>query len=192
MILISAHKDVVMHPYRLAYKNGTFTGLLDNYIGMLVCNSLLVEDPAISTLEQDKKIGFYYGDGEEWALTKGFPKLPKGSIVVVVDVACGNQYKNIDFSLENISHFKDKEVEAISEHLKWEGFRVKTKVFDGNPDDEDEAWKWAQLGYKTLSLIIPIESGSSDTGWHVDDCRVSIEKIIKCKNGLRRLINYLV
>lgn len=192
MILLSAHKDTVMNNYRFEYKNGQFVGLLDNAIGVLVCNSLLLEEANLCVLEKMKKIGFFFGDSEEWGTITDLPKLKKEDIVIVVDVASGPQYKGLDFSLENISGFKPGDIQDLKESLEWEGFVLRTKVWDGNPDDEDEAYKWKELGQKVISFIIPIENGSKGTGWHVPDCTISVEKVTKAKQGLKRLINYTI
>lgn len=192
MILLSAHKDTVMNSYRLEYSNGGFRGLLDNYIGRLVCDALLVEDPNIRILEKAGKIGYFYGDSEEWGTITDLPPLKKEDIVLVVDVACGIKYKGIDFSLENISGINANKVKELKESLEWEGFSLKTSVWNGDPDDEDEGWRWKELGVKVISFIIPIEPGSKDTGWHVDDCSIDIEVVTKAKQGLKRLINYLL
>lgn len=181
-----------MNNYLFEYKKGSFVGLLDNAIGMLVCNSLVLEEPNLCVLEKIGKVGFFFGDSEEWGSITSLPKLKKEDIVVVVDVASGPQYKGMDFTLENISGFKPDRIEELKESLEWEAFRIKTKVWDGNPDDEDESWKWKELGHKVISFIIPIENGSKDTGWHVPDCTITVEKIVKAKQGLKRLINYLL
>ena len=191
-VLLSAHKDLVMNNYRFNYNNGVYTGLLDNTIGVLACNSLMLEEPNLIKLEKIGDIGLFFGSGEEWALHDDFPKVNKDTLIIVVDVASGNQYKNIDFSLENISGIKKERVLEIKEHLEWEGMKLITKMYNGNPDDEDEAWQWKELGYKVISFIIPIDNGNKDTGWHVDNCTISIEKINKCKHGLKRLINILL
>lgn len=187
-IILSAHKDVVFHPYKLSYDKGVFKGLLDNYIGMLVINSLLIEEPNLSLLEKENKLGLFFGDSEEWGTITEMPKLEKNDIVIVVDVAINKQYNNFDVSLENISGFKKSEIKTLSENLKWEGFKIKTKFYDGNPDDEDEAFYWRKVGNKVISFIIPIEGES----WHMDNCTVSIEKVVKAKQVLKRLLNYLL
>lgn len=192
MILLSAHKDTIMNNYLLEYKKGKFIGLLDNAMGMLVCNSLLLEEPNLCILEKMGKLGLFFGESEEWGTITPLPKLKKEDIIVVVDVASGAQYKGLDFSLENISGFKPDKIQGLKESLEWEGFILRAKVWDGNPDDEDEAFKWKELGHKVVSFIIPIENGSKDTGWHVADCSITIEKLAKAKQGLKRLINYLL
>lgn len=192
MILLSAHRDTVNNNYNLEFKEGKYAGLLDNFIGRLVVDSLIVEEPNVVELSKSGEIKVFYGKGEEWGLNYDFPKIDQNDIVICVDVASGEQYKEYDFSIENISGFEANEINDLKESLSWEGFKVLVKEFDGNPDDEDEAWVWRRLGHKVISFIIPIHSASEETGWHVDDCSVSIEKVIKCKNGLRRTINYLL
>src|SRR6202521_1397534 len=162
MILISAHKDTVMNHYPIGYDKGVYTGLLDNWIGVLVANLLLFDDPNISVLEKTGKLKFYFGDSEEWGTITTMPKLGKQDIALVVDVAIGNQYRNIDISLENIYGFSRAKIKELKESLEWEGFKVLTKFFDGNPDDEDEAWHWKEQGNKAISFIIPIEAGSKE------------------------------
>lgn len=192
MVLLSAHKDTVMNNYLFEYKKGKFIGLLDNAIGMLVCNSLLLEEWNVCALEKMGKVGLFFGDSEEWGTIGELPKLKKEDTVVVVDVASGTHYKGLDFTLENIHGFKPDKITDIKESLEWEGFKLRAKVWDGNPDDEDEAWKWRELGHKAISFIIPVENGSKDTGWHVPDCTITVEKVVRAKQGLKRLINYLL
>ena len=166
-ILLSAHRDTVMPNYKLSYKNGVYKGLLDNFIGVLVTNSVLISEVNVSELEKEGRIKVFYSTQEEWGMSNDFPILNPDDICIVVDVACGDQYKGVDFALENIWGIDKKMVKDIREHLEWEGFKLKTKVFDGNPDDEDEAWQWKDKGNSVISFIIPIQPGSKDTGWHV-------------------------
>lgn len=191
MLLISAHKDTVMHHFRFEYKNGQFKGLLDNAIGMLICNALLLEEPNIVSIEKKGNISYFFGSGEEWALSEDFPELTKEHTVIVVDVASGKQYDDYDFSLENISGHCEEEIRNLEEMLIWEGFKPLIKEYNEDDDDEDESWQWMKLGYKVFSFIIPIQNGSPKTGWHVDDCTVSIEVVNKAKQGLKRIINLL-
>jgi hypothetical protein len=191
-LLLSAHRDTVMNNYNFGYKDGKFFGLLDNAIGVLACNSLISEEPNIVRLERRNQIEFFFGSMEEWALSEDFPEISKEHIVICVDVACGKQYKGLDFSIENISGLKPSWVKEIKEHLEWEGFNLKTKMYDGKAEDEDESWQWMNLGYKVMSFIIPIEAGSNDTGWHCDNCTITIEKFNKAKHGLKRLTNILL
>jgi hypothetical protein len=192
MILLSAHKDLVMNNYRFEYKDGEYIGLLDNTIGVLVCNSLMLEEPNIVKLEKQKKVSLFFGSGEEWGLHDDFPKLTKKDIVIVVDVCSGNEYKGLDFSLENISGISVNKINTLKENLIWEGFKLRNKKYNGSPDLEDEAYSWHELGIPVLSFIIPIENGSKETGWHNDDCTITIEKLSKAKQGLKRTLNYLL
>lgn len=192
MILLSAHIDVVMHPYRFEYSRGHYVGLLDNTIGVMVVNSLILEDPIIQKLEKRGEISVHFGDSEEWGTITGMPKLSKKDIALCVDVAIEDRYKGFDVSLENISGFTKKEITDLKESLEWEGFKVDTRMYDGNPDDEDESWYWKKKGNKTISFIVPIQPGKRETGWHVDDCFIAVEKISIAKRILKRTINYLL
>ena len=187
-ILLSAHKDVVFHPYKFSYNKGVFTGLLDNAIGVLVVNSLFIEDPNLALLEKEGELEVFFGDSEEWGTITEMPKLEKNDIAIVVDVASGSQYKGVDISLENISGFTKPFIKEKKDCLEWEGFKLKTKFYNGNKDDEDEGWYWKKQGNKVISFIIPIEGES----WHQDNCTISIEKVVKAKQILKRLLNYLL
>jgi len=188
MILLSAHKDTIMNHYNLSFKDGKFVGLLDNMIGMLAVNSLITEDPSISYLEKQNKVGVFFGSFEEWGLDHDFPKLTKKDLVVVVDVCIGKQYDKYDFSMENIHGIPTHKINEVVENLEWEGFKVLKKKYTGKIEDEDEAFAWVKKGIPVLSFIIPIEGES----WHQDNCSISVEKFNKCKQGLRRAINYLL
>lgn len=188
MILLSAHKDTVFYPFNFSYNNGIFKGLLDNYIGQLVVNSLLIEEPNLALLEKRGELKLFFSDSEEWGTITDMPKLEKNDIVIVVDVASGSQYKKVDISLENISGFTKSFIKEKKECLEWEGFKIKTKLYDGNKDDEDEGWYWKKQGNKVMSFIIPIEGES----WHQDNCIITIEKVVKAKQILKRLLNYLL
>jgi hypothetical protein len=192
MILLSAHKDTVRNNFKLCYQGGKYVGLLDNFIGVMIVNSLLIEDPNIVRLEKQGKIGVFFGDSEEWGTITDMPKLRKEDIALVVDVAIGDQYKGLDISLENISGFTKEEITDLRESLIWEGFKVKTKLYDGNKDDEDEAWYWKKKGNKAISFIIPVQAGSKETGWHVDDCFIYVENVVIAQQILKRTINYLL
>lgn len=191
MILLSAHRDTIRSHYRLDYENGKYIGLLDNAIGVLVVNGLFISEPVLCGLERAGRIKVCFGDSEEWGTITEMPKLKKDDIVLVVDVCCGKQYDNIDISLENISGFNKKKVNELKENLEWEGFRIKTKMFDGNPEDEDEAFFWNRIGQRVISFIIPIKC-QGKTGWHIDNCTISIENVVKSQQILKRLINYLL
>jgi hypothetical protein len=188
MLLISAHKDKVKYPFKFEYKNGKYIGLLDNQIGEIAVNTLLATEPNIVKLEKEGKIGILFSDCEEWGLNTDLPKLKKEDIVIVVDVCIGDKYKGYDFSLENISWFEDKD---FIESLLWEDFKIYVADYTGNTEDADEAFEWVKKGNKVMSFIIPIESPNEELGWHTEQCEIEIEKLTKCINGLKRLINIL-
>lgn len=192
MILLSAHRDKIKSEYRFEYKNGKFTGLLDNAIGEYLISDLMISDPALRKLEKMGKIGLFFGDSEEWSTITDMPRLTTKDLVIVVDVCSGNQYNGLSFSLENINGIEKGQLKKVKESLEWEGFKFRTKLYDGNPDDEDEAFYWVEKGIPVISFIIPIENGSKNTGWHVDDCSISIDKLVSAKQGLTRLLNYLL
>lgn len=192
MILLSAHIDKVINDYDLSYSGGVHKGLLDNEMGVILTYLTLYDDQNLLDFEKAGRLKVWHGKGEEWGLLKNAPKLTKKDLVIVVDVACGNQYKNKDFSLENIYGVSDKEIKGLKEDLEWQGMKVKIKKFDGNPNDEDEAWEWKKLGIPVISFIIPIQG--KDCGWHriQMDNIVSSEKIKICRQGLKRTINHLI
>lgn len=192
MILLSAHRDKIKSEYRFEYKNGRFIGLLDNAIGEYLISDLMISDPALRKLEKMSKVGLFFGDSEEWSTITDMPKLSIKDLVIVVDVCSGSQYNGLSFSLENISGIEKGHLKEVKESLEWEGFKFRTKLYDGNSDDEDEAFYWVGKGIPVFSFIIPIEPGSKNTGWHVDDCTLSIDKLVTAKQGLTRLLNYLL
>jgi hypothetical protein len=193
MILLSAHNDTVYNSPPLAFHNGVHSGLLDNHIGVLLAYLTLYDDPNIIHLEKASQIALFHSKCEEWGLSYDFPKLnQKKDIIIVVDVCSGEQYNKYDFSIENISRFTEKEIKELKEHFRWEGFNPLVKKITWNPDEEDEAFIWAEKGFKVMSFIIPIQSVND--GWHriQSDCSIGSDKIILCRQGLKRLINYLV
>ena len=191
MILLSAHLDRVIQDYDLAYSKGVYKGLLDNVMGVLLTHLVMFDDQNLIDASKRGGIQVFHGKGEEWGILKNPPKLTKKDLVIVVDVAAGSQYKNKDFSLENIHGLSPDDIEGLKEDLEWQGMKVLVKKFDGNPDDEDEAWEWKKLGIPVISFIIPIEG--LDDGWHrvQMDNTVSIEKMLICRQGLKRTINHL-
>lgn len=192
MILLSAHKDVVFHPYKLSLNKGIFKGLLDNWVGVFVTTNIFFDEPNLQVLEKKGYLKVHYGDSEEFGTITSMPTLSKDDIVLVVDVCSGSQYKNVDISLENISGFTKDKIKEVKENLEWEGFKIRTKFYDGNPDDEDEAFYWHDLKQKVISFIIPINDGTNKTGWHNDDCTITYENVRKASQILKRLINYLI
>jgi hypothetical protein len=191
MLILSAHKDLVKNNYKFSYDKGVFKGLLDNYIGRMILDSLLIDEPSLYELSKQGKIKSFYNNYEEWALTIDFPTLTSDDIVIVVDVASGKSYDGYDFGLENISGFTKDEIDNFQGNLIWEGFNPLTREYDGSEDDADEAFQWVKLGHKVISFIIPIQNGNQKTGWHVDDCTIDTPTLVKCKQGLKRLINFL-
>ena len=191
MILLSSHKDTVKHDYALSYEKGVHMGLLDNFIGILVSYLTIYDDKSLIELEKQGKIRIWHGDGEEFGLLRDYPKMTKKDLVVVVDVADGPVYKNVDISLENISGISDKQIKEWKESLEWEGFKVLTKKYTGKPDDEDEAWKWRELGIPVLSFIIPINCGK-EYQWHTDNCEISSEGVLKARQILKRFLCYAI
>ena len=195
MILLSSHLDRVIQDYKLSYEKGTHIGLLDNFIGILLGYLVLYDDKNVAELAKSGKIKFWHNQGEEWGILDGtMPKVDKKDIIIVVDVADGPGYVDKDFSIENISGFTKKEIKDLKETMEWEGFNVKIKELDFKcEDDEDEAWAWAKLGHKVVSFIIPIDAGP-EYQWHniAQDNKVSYDKMVVCRQGLKRLINYFV
>lgn len=190
MVLLSAHKDTVINNFPLSYSGGKFKGLLDNWIGVQAITSLLLTEPAFEKLSRLGKLKFYYGSMEEWGSIEKLPKVNKNDIVIVVDVCAGSQYKNVDISIENIVGFKKEKIKYFKECLQWEGFKVKTKFFTGDLDDWDEAWAWKGK-CKVMSLIIPIED-SKGTGFHQNDCTITLHSFQRGVNAIKRLICYLI
>ena len=192
MILVSSHIDRCIQDFKLAYDKGVHKGLLDNWLGILVSYMALYDDKNLAWLETHGQIKFFHGQAEEWALDYDLPKLGKNDIALVVDVCSGSQYKNFDFSLENISGFSDKEIKDLKESLMWEGMKVRTAKYTGDPDDEDEAFQWHKKGIKTMSFIIPIHC--IDDGWHrtQQDGIVTYDSVKTAVHGLKRTIVYLL
>ena len=185
MIVLAAHRDTVKPNYKLEYKNGKFEGLIDNFIGRLVTYYTLL-DPSIVELEKQGRISFYENTGEEFGLLVNPPKLSKKDTVVVVDVCSNKKYKGYDIALENIS---GKDFSGLINGLNWEGYNILTAKYTGKEEDADEAFSWHDKGIPVVSFIIPIES--INEGWHREDSLISIEKILKAKDILVRIICYL-
>lgn len=203
MILISAHQDKVRDDIDLSYINGKMTGLLDNFLGMFVVLDTVLRDKNISYLEQDKKIRLFFNDSEEWGtLTELYP-LTKKDIALVVDVASSKEYEGLDFSLENVWGFSDKQLKELKESLEWEGLRFQIKKYSGKPEEEDEAWYWRKQKIPTMSFIIPIKNPPRvknpdtgefypETGWHSSNCSIDLYSVNRAVHSLKRLICYLV
>ena len=192
MILLSAHRDTIMKDYAFKYENGVYTGLLDNAIGVLLAQLVVFDDPIVAKLEKQGEVKLWFGDGEEWGILECPIKVTNKDLVIVVDVCCGEQYDGFDCSIENISGIHKKDLTDLRESLEWEGHKVRFKNYDGTPDDEDEAFKWVEKKIPVFSFIIPIEAGSEETGWHNEDCTITYEKMLKCRQILKRTINYML
>ena len=192
MIVISSHLDRVIQDFSLSYKNETHTGLLDNFIGVLVTYLALYDDVNLMLLEKNKKIAIFHSKGEEWGNTM-IPALdPAKDMVIVVDVAAGDYYKGTDFTLENIWGIDPEEIAGLREDLKWQGFTIKTRKYTGRPNEDDESWEWIKQKIPVLSMVIPIEG--IDDGWHriQQDNTVSYDTVKKATQGLKRIINYFI
>src|SRR5260221_14553666 len=117
MILLSAHLDRVIQDYDLQYRNGTHKGLLDNAIGVLLTYLTLYDDPNLIRLEKQGRLRVWHGKSEEWGELIAAPKATGKAFVIVIDVAAGKPYRNIDFGLENISSMNPEQLRGIKESL---------------------------------------------------------------------------
>ena len=52
-VLISAHQDKVKNHLDLSFRDGKHTGLLDNWLGILVTYMAFYDDPTFSILERE-------------------------------------------------------------------------------------------------------------------------------------------
>jgi len=188
-VLLSSHLDRVIQDYDLAFSRGVHRGLLDNFIGILTTYLALYDDRNLMDLERSGRVVVWHNKGEEWGTIKNAPKMEKGDIAVVIDVACR---KGKDFYLSGIQGIPEKKLKDVIGGLKWEGLNFGWKRFDGNPDDEDETWQWKKQGIATISFEIPIDAPGD--GWHrvQQDSTVSCETIRAAVQGLKRLLVYLL
>ena len=190
MIVISSHIDRVTQEYNLTLDRGVHGGLLDNQIGVLLSYLAIYDDSNLLRLEQAGKIKVWHSRGEEWGMLYDPPKqIGKEDLVIVVDVSSGKRYNGYDFHVTNISGVPDKKIKEIAENMEWEGFKVKWKKYTGAEEDEDESWSWVNLGIPVMSFEIPIED-PPECRWHTEKCKVTVEKILRCRHGLKRLIAY--
>lgn len=188
MILLCAHSDQIKNGLTLSYKNGKLKGLLDNFAGILVLYSAIFDDPSLIELEKKGQIGIFHNTGEEFGLLNNPPKVSRNDIVICVDVWCMD--KKYDYSLDNIYGFSKKEISNLKESLNWERHSVLFRKFTNNQDEADESWLWRKNVSRCLTFSVPIEVKNNE--WHGDDATISIERIIKCRQGLKRLICYLL
>lgn len=190
MILLSPHIDTVKSPFKLSFKGGVHSGLLDNSIGFIASYLAVYGVESILQIAKKGEIEIYHNWGEEFGLLLDAPKMTKKDIVIVVDVCCGKNYKGLDFTLENIANISNSKIKEIKENLEWEGFKMKTKRNSFNEEEADEAFSWAKLGIPVISFIIPIDGGKEDQ-WHSEDCTISSEAMKRAVTGLQRLLCYI-
>lgn len=194
MILLSAHLDRVRSNFELSYKKGRLTGLLDNILGVATIYHNLLDDPNIARLEAEGNLMVWHNRSEEWGvLDDTCPVLEKDhDVVIVVDVCSHKDYKDLDFSIENVSGLSKTDVKDLRDYLKWEGYRSRVVEFTGNPGTEDESWQFKERGIPVVSFILPISC--PEDGWHrvQDDSSIDLEKWRVACEGLKRVINYFV
>lgn len=192
MILLSAHLDRVRSDFDLRYDKRQLTGLLDNILGVMTIYHILLADRNIEWLEKKGKLKIWHNFSEEWGgLDDTMPKLDKKKdVVIVVDVCGGKRYKDLDFTIENISGLSKPVQKDIAYFLKTEGFAAKVKEYTGDPSEADEAFSFRKLGIPVVSFIIPIDC--PDDSWHriQDDTSIDLRKWRIACEGLKRLICY--
>lgn len=189
MILLSAHQDIVTPFNDIGFENGEHTGILDNFLGMLAIYIAFYRDRSIFHLHKQGKLSVFHSIHEEFLLGHYEGEVPK--FVIVVDVASGKQYKDIDFSLENISvPNREKFEQDVVESLRSEGFRFTTKDYTGEAKDADESWLWKEKSIPVVSLILPIEPKDEVLGWHTL-ARCKANRMSKFAAALTRLICFL-
>lgn len=183
-IILYAHTDVVRNDIPIKFENGKLIGLLDDYIGQFIILSVLGNE-SIRELEKQGKIKYFFGRHEEFGLSTDFPILdPKKDIVVNVDICAGKRYKNKDVCLENCYKFP---IFVVS-NLKWEGFKINTSKWTGNPNEADAMDQFAAKKIPGCSFIIPIECPKDN--WH-GEASIEWTKVLKSIQILTRLICYL-
>ena len=187
MILLSAHLDRVIQDFDLKFDRGVHTGLLDNFMGVLLTYLTLYDDQNLVRLEREGCLKVWHNKGEEWGRLDDAPKVTGDDVVVVIDgwVMTTEKY---DFALDNIFGFNAKAVREIKEWMEWEGFRPLIKRFSGNPDEEDESWSWHDRCPRVLVFSYPIQA--KNDGWHrvQMDNTTTYEAMARCRQALKRLI----
>lgn len=194
MILVSSHLDRVIQDYSISFAKGTHTGLLDNFVGVLLTYLTLYDDQNLQRYEKEGSLAIFHGTGEEWGRLDRAPVLGKRDLAIVVDCADLPLYRQrkLDFAIENLSGFPTKETTTLKDHLEWEGFKTHVSRYNGKPLMEDESWSWRKRGVKTLSFTIPIRAPF--TGWHriQQDNTVALDKMLTCRQGLKRVLAYFM
>lgn len=188
MILLSPHSDTVFNNPKIAYRDGVHHGLLDNFIGVLVCYLALYQHEGMRHLEREGHLRIYHNRGEEYGYLSDDPPAldAEEDVVIVVDVCASNAYADLDVSLENIWRFP--EIEDIVAELRREGFRIGMKPYTGAEEDADEAFSWVERGIPVLSFIIPIQG--PENNWHRIRCdnAVPSEVVERAAQCLCRLV----
>ncbi|MBS1614763.1 MAG: hypothetical protein JST06_01445 [Bacteroidetes bacterium] len=188
MILLSPHTDTVFNNPKIAYRDGVHQGLLDNFIGVLVCYLALYQHEGMRRLEREGHVRIYHNRGEEYGyLSDDAPVLDaEEDVVIVVDVCAHDAYADLDVSFENIFEFP--ELEDIVDELRNEGFRIGTKPYTGDEADADEAFSWVEKGIPVLSFIIPVQA--PENNWHRIQCdnTVANEVVERAAQCLARLV----
>ena len=192
MILLSSHLDRVRQEFPLAFVKNAHVGLLDNFVGVLVTYLALYDDPNLLKMEWAGKVRIWHNRAEEWGRLseRGF-RIRKTDVVVVIDVAAGDNYKGLDFAVENIWGIPKRRLNELKKDLEWEQFRIKWKTWEKDPDFQDEAWQWKKKGIPAMSFIVPIVGSSPGDNWHGTESRVDAQHVIIAKEGLKRLISGL-
>lgn len=191
MVLLSAHLDRVIQDYDVQFEKGRHIGLLDNFLGVLLTYLVYYDDRNLQALEREGKLRIWHNHGEEWGRLDNAPKLTKKDLVIVVDVAAADRYKNYDFGIENISGMPEKDIKALEGFLKWEGFRPYIHRFDPKDTEyQDESWSWQAKGIPAFCFSIPILA--KDDGWHriQQDNTATAETMLKARQGLKRVLEY--
>lgn len=197
MILLSAHKDTVKHPFKLSAQNGWHTGLLDNFVGMLVSYLCVYGNDSLVRMFKDGEIGFFHSEHEEFGLDD-LPKVQGGDTVIVIDVACGDRYTGKDFVIDTWTGFDAKHTLDILENMAWEGFNFEPKPLEEASDESDTWAKHSEkdsLRYpendpiRVVSFIVPI--AAPDDNWHGEKAAITADAIAKSARALQRLICYL-
>jgi len=180
MLLLSPHIDTV-RPLELEF-NGTHSGLLDNWLGVMATYLAIYRTPSILKLIHEGKVGVFHSKHEEF----GLDDLPNKGIdlAIVVDVCSGKRYEGVDIALENISTPGRDFVTPLKGFLKWEGYKVITKKYTGEDEDADESWTWIEKGVPTFTCILPV-----DGDYHQNTTCPS-ERVDRFAQALARVVCY--
>jgi len=181
MIIISAHADKVRNESDLSFVKGVHSGLLDNFIGVLVTYLALYDTSSLRRLCSDGKIQVFHSLGEEFGVEDDFPKVTKEDTVVVVDL--GKCDGEADFILENFYNWSDAEVQEIQEFIDSEKLSCH---LSRETKDDDEGHIWSKYGCKTVSFCIPIQ------GAYHSDIELGMGRVVRAREALKRILCHLV